>query len=152
MEKFNSIDDVLDYAIDQEQEAVDFYTELAKNARSNDTKANFMEFVKEEMGHKEKLMKLKQEGSLSIIEDKAVQDLKISDYLSPVTPSPDMSYQEALIVVMKKEKAAYNLYLALEKMVPSPELKEVFHLLALQEANHKLQFEEEYDDIILKDN
>ncbi len=152
MENFKSIDEVLDFAIDQEQEAVDFYGELAQQAKSNDVKEIFLEFVKEEMGHKAKLIKLKAEGNLNLISNEAVQDLMISDYLTPVKPTPDMSYQNALIVVMKKEKAAYNLYKALAKMSPNQEMKDLFNLLAMEEANHKLQFEKEYDDTILTDN
>lgn len=152
MENFKSIDEVLEFAIEQEQEAVDFYSELATQAKSKDVKETFLEFVKEEMGHKSKLMKIKSEGNLSVISNESVQDLMISDYLAPVKPTPDMSYQNALIVVMKKEKAAYNLYKALAKMATSQEMKDLFNLLAMEEANHKLQFEKEYDDTILTNN
>jgi rubrerythrin len=152
MENFNSVDEILDFAIGQEQEAIDFYSELANYTNSNDIKAIYLDFVKEEMGHKAKLIKIKNEGEFSSIKNEAVQDLKISDYLVAVKPSSDMTYQEALIIVMKKEMAAYKLYKSLAKIAPNEELKGVFHLLAIEEANHKLQFEQEYDDVILKDN
>jgi rubrerythrin len=152
MENFKDINQILDFAIQQEQEAVDFYSELANFASNRDIKATFMEFVKEEMGHKAKLMKIKEEGVFSTIENKKVQDLMIVDYLVAVKPSPEMSYQEALVVVMKKEKAAYKLYQSLAKMAPNDELKAVFNLLALEEANHKLQFEQEYDEVVLREN
>ncbi len=152
MENFKSINDVLDFAIEQEQEAIDFYTELAKQAKSKDVKEIFLEFVKEEINHKSKLMKIKAEGNLATISDDSVQDLLISNYLAPVKPSHDMSYQDTLIVVMKKEKAAYNLYKTLSKISTSQEMKDIFNRLAMEEANHKLQFEKEYDDNILKNN
>ncbi len=152
MKNFNNINEVLDFAIEQEQEAVDFYSELASQAKSNDVKEIFNEFVREEMGHKVKLMKIKAEGDFSGIKNEKVQDLMISDYLVPVKPTADMTYQQALIVVMKKEKAAHKLYNNLAKMAPSEDLKNLFHLLALEEANHKLQFEQEYDDVILTEN
>jgi len=152
MKNFKDINEVLTFAIAQEQEAIDFYSELAEQAKSNDVKETFYEFVKEEMGHKAKLMKIKMEGSFSEINNEKVQDLMISDYLVPVKPTADMTYQQALIVVMKKEKAAYKLYKNLSKMSPSEELKDLFNLLALEEASHKLQFEQEYDDVILSEN
>ncbi len=152
MENFNSVDEILDFAIAQEQEAVDFYSELANYAINPDIKTIYIDFVKEEMGHKAKLMKIKSEGIFSSIKNEVVQDLMIADYLVPVKPSPDMSYAEALTVVMKKEMAAYKLYNSLAKVAPNEELKEVFHLLAIEEANHKLQFEQEYDEVILRDN
>ncbi len=151
MEKFNSVDEILDFAIEQEQEAIDFYSELADNAKSEEMKKIYLDFVKEEMGHKSKLLDIKK-TKIFTISDSEVTDLKVSDYLVPVKATPDMSYQDALIVVMKKEKAAHKLYTALAKMAPNDELKSVFKLLALEEANHKLQFEQDYDEYILKDN
>ncbi|MCK5776280.1 MAG: hypothetical protein KAH25_08890, partial [Bacteroidales bacterium] len=73
-------------------------------------------------------------------------------YLVPVKATSDMSYQDALVVVMNKEKAAYKLYTSLAKMAPTEDTKNLFQKLALEEANHKLQFETEYDDNIMKDN
>ena len=152
MKKFKDINEVLTFAINQEQEAINFYSELAEQAKSNDIKETFYDFVKEEMQHKAKLMKIKMEGSFSDIKNEKVQDLMISDYLVPVKPTAEMTYQQALIVVMKKERAAYRLYKNLSKMSPTKELKDLFYLLALEEANHKLQFEQEYDDVILTEN
>ena len=63
-----------------------------------------------------------------------------------------MSYQDALIVAMKREKAAFKLYNSLAAMSPNEELSKIFKNLAFEEANHKLQFETEYDEQILKDN
>ncbi len=152
MKYFNSIDETLDFAIEQEQIAVDFYSKLAKNAKSNDLKKIFLDFVKEEMGHKLKLQKIKKEGVFSDENPKEVLDLKISDYLVSVKSSPDMTYQDTLIIAMKREKAAFKLYKNLAAMSPNEELSIIFNNLAFEEANHKLQFETEYDDLILKDN
>ncbi len=152
MDNFKTVDEILDFAIDQEQEAIDFYSELAEKAKRADIKKIYLEFVKEEMGHKAKLMKIKEEKSLAALPDSEVTDLKISDYLVPVKATPDMSYQDALVVVMNKEKAAYKLYMSLAKMAPTEETKNLFQKLALEEAYHKLQFETEYDDNVMKDN
>ena len=151
MENFKNIDKILDFAIEQEQEAIDFYSELSKQAKNQEMKNIYLEFVQEEMGHKKKLIQVKEEKVFSDASTEVV-DLKISDYLIPVKPTPDMSYQDALIVVMKKEKAAHKLYTTLAKMAPTEELKKIFKMLAIEEANHKLQFEEDYDEYILKDN
>ena len=145
MENFKNIDKILDFAIEQEQEAIDFYSELSKQAKNQEMKNIYLEFVQEEMGQ------VKEEKVFSDASTEVV-DLKISDYLVPVKPTPDMSYQDALIVVMKKEKAAHKLYTTLAKMAPTEELKKIFKMLAIEEANHKLQFEEDYDEYILKDN
>ena len=151
MEKFNSIDEILDFAIDQEQEAIDFYSELANNVKSEEMKKIYLEFVEEEMGHKTKLLNIKATKNFEVSNEN-VTDLKVSDYLVAEKATPDMSYQDALIIVMKKEKAAFKLYNALAKMAPNEELKNIFQMLAIEEAKHKLQFESDYDEYILKDN
>lgn len=152
MTNFNSINEVLDFAIEQEQKAIDFYSRLAKETNSNDIKNIYLDFVKEEMGHKIKLLNIKKEGIFAAGNAEEVQNLKISDYLVSVKATPNMSYQDALIVAMKREKSAYLLYKNLAKMAPNEGLKDIFNNLAFEEANHKLQFELEYDEMILKDN
>jgi rubrerythrin len=81
-----------------------------------------------------------------------VQDLKIGDYLVDQKPNPELDYQEALILAMKKEKAAFRLYSDLADVTEDEKLRQVFQALAQEEAKHKLRFEIEYDDNILTEN
>lgn len=53
---------------------------------------------------------------------------------------------------MKKEKAAYRLYLGLAAQGITEKLTYLFIEFARQEANHKLRFELEYDNEILKED
>lgn len=151
MENFKSIDEILDFAINSEQEAVDFYSELANSTKDEAMKLVYMDFVAEEMSHKARLLKIKEEGVFTVSSTE-IPDLKISDYLVPITARFDMNYAEALVVVMKKEKAAFKLYGHLASIAPTPELKQVFKMLAMEEAGHKLKFEQEYDEFVLKEN
>lgn len=151
MKEFQTINDILDFAIEQEQEAVDFYRELSANAATKDMQAVFEEFAHEEIKHKTRLLDIKEKG-LYHMEQANVKDLKISDYLVSVKPSPGMSYSEALVVAMKKEKAAFKLYMNLSERAPSAEMKNVFLSLAQEESRHKLRFELEYDEFILREN
>jgi rubrerythrin len=63
-----------------------------------------------------------------------------------------MTYQDALILAMKKEKAAFRMYSALADKATDPDLKTLFYRLAMEESKHKLRFELEYDEYILKEN
>ena len=69
-----------------------------------------------------------------------------------VKPSPGMSYQDALMLAMKKEKAAFRLYYELAKRANNDEMKDVFLSLAQEESKHKLRFEIEYDEYVLREN
>lgn len=151
MKEFEHIDDILDFAINEEEKAIDFYSELANKAKSDDIKAVFMDFVKEEMNHKARLIKIKAEKQFAI-EANAITDLKIADYLVAVKVTENMTYQDALVLAMKKEKAAFKLYMALADKAPNTEMKSVFISLAQEESKHKLKFEIEYDEFVMREN
>lgn len=150
MDEFNSIEELLDFAIAGETEASQFYTELACQMDNPAIREVFEDFAKEELGHKAQLEGVKKGNIQPKIED--VADLKIADYMVDVKPSPNMDYQSALILAMKKEKAAFKLYTTLASKTQDPELRNMFLSLAQEEAKHKLRFEIEYDDEILKEN
>jgi rubrerythrin len=151
MNTFENIDSILDFAIINEQEAVDFYNKLSEEAKNEDMKATFAQFAREEMGHKARLLNIRDSGSNDLKVEK-VTDLKIADYTVAAKPSPGMTYQDALILAMKKEKAAFKLYMALSEKVGSKDLKELFLALAVEESKHKLRFELEYDENVLTEN
>ena len=151
MNDFKSIDDALDFAIQSEQEAADFYTNLADGSKNQAMRKVFNQFAKEEKGHKKRLQNIKRKEMFEFSDEK-VFDLEIGDYLIDVKPTTDMSYQDALILAMKREKSAFKLYLDLAGIAPNSGLKNIFLALAQEEAKHKLRFEIEYDDIILKEN
>ncbi len=148
---FESVDDILDFAIEREQEAVDFYTESAAKIDKDWMKQVLEQFAREEKGHKAKLQAVKK-GQKLLSHREEVMDLKVGDYLADVEVGPNMSYQQILIVAMKREKTAFKLYNDLAERVAEAEIKNLFLGLAQEEARHKLRFEVEYDDLILRDN
>ncbi len=151
MKEFKSIDEILDFAIKNEQMAVDFYVNLATRFKEKSMRETFEGFAKEEMGHKARLMSIKEKGLFEIKKEK-VMDLKIADYLVKIEASDNMSYADALLLAMKREKAAFKLYDKLARITENAEMKKIFFSLAQEEAKHKLSFEMEYDDMVLRDN
>ena len=81
-----------------------------------------------------------------------MQDLGIADYAVGGKVRQDMSYADALILAMQREKASYRLYLDLAGVAEAAELTDMFLALAQEEARHKLRFEIEYDDVVLKED
>jgi len=150
MDEFNSIEEILDFAIAGETEAGRFYTDLAVQTDNPAMREVFESFAKEELGHKARLEGVKKSNIQPKVED--VADLKIADYTVDVKPSPNMDYQSAIILAMKKEKAAFKLYTTLASKMQDPELRDMFLSLAQEEAKHKLRFEIEYDDEVMKEN
>ncbi|MFQ5870373.1 MAG: ferritin family protein, partial [Candidatus Zixiibacteriota bacterium] len=107
--KFKSVDEILDFAVEKEEEAAQFYTDLAGRVEQSWMVKAFEDFAKEEVKHKKMLLAVK-EGKLLMPALEKVKDLKIADYLVEVTSSPELGYQGALILAMKKEKASFRLY------------------------------------------
>lgn len=151
MKEFNNVNDILDFAINEEQKAMEFYMDLAKQAKSDDMREAFEGFAKEELGHKSKLVQVKETGIMEGSQEK-VADLKIADFSVNIKATPEMTYQEALVLAMNKEKAAFKLYTTLSQRVEDANLKELFQSLAIEESKHKLRFEIEYDEFVLREN
>lgn len=151
MKVFQNVNEILVFAMEQEQKAVEFYTQLAADAKTEDMRKIFEDFAKEEISHKARLKQIQLDGIMTLTEEK-VQDLKISDYNVPEEPSADMTYSEALKLAMSKEKAAFKLYTALAERIENKELQKIFQLLAIEESKHKLRFEIEYDEFVLREN
>lgn len=151
MRTFQTIEEVLDFAIEAEQEAVDFYNQLAGVAQNEGMRKAFVQYALEEMAHKSKLLQIKQSGLFQLPSER-VQDLKLAEYIVDVIPTPGLSYADALKLAMRKELAAFRLYTDLAFQSKNEEIKTLFQSLAFEESKHKLRFELEYDEVILKEN
>ena len=143
--------EVIQFAIDNEQDAADLYAGLADRAEGPAAKAHFEQLANMERGHKKKLELL----DLAYFESQKIdppQDLKIADYLVDVELQPDSSYQDTLLFAAKCEKAAAEFYTDLAAVYSAtPEVSKMFQVLAQEEAHHKLLIEREYDEKVYKE-
>jgi rubrerythrin len=143
--------EMIEFAIQREQEAVDFYTDLAGKVSEPHVKETLRDFANQERGHKAKLQSILDGKKLDLVR-KDVTDLKIGDYLVEVDPTAELSFQGALIIAMKKEKSAYRMYSDMATTCDDPQLRDLFLYLANEEAAHKLHFEVMYDDMVYREN
>jgi rubrerythrin len=151
MQKFGSVNEALDFAISEEQQARDFYLQLALASRNPGMRKTFEQFAREEEAHKGKLEGVKS-GKTLLPAHQRITNLRIADYLVQGKPSQEMRYQDALLLAMSKEKAAYRMYVDLAEAASDEGLRALFLSLAQEEANHKLRFELEYDSQVLREN
>ncbi len=143
--------EVVWFAVDKEEEAAALYESAQKVVVTEQGKRTFAEFAAEERKHKKMLLELRyeslEEGAVG-----AVPNLKISDYLVEVEFRPDMSYQDMLILAMKREEQSLRLYTDLKSTTRDAQLQNLFSWLAQEEARHKLRLETIYDEEILREN
>jgi rubrerythrin len=148
MELSDKFNEIIEFAIDREREAVQFYHDLQEKSIFSEKKGLFISLENIEKGHIQSLNKVKKKGPRSV-EVEAVEDLHISDYLVAPPAGGDLSYQDILIIAMKREEASHKLYTDLAKANRNEDTKNLFLKLASEEAKHKLLFEKMYDEEIL---
>ncbi|OGH00288.1 MAG: hypothetical protein A2600_13330 [Candidatus Lambdaproteobacteria bacterium RIFOXYD1_FULL_56_27] len=141
---------VLRHAIGLEIEATELYRHLATRADRPEMKKVFEEMAAQEEGHKKRLESALLRQSLPA-EKKYFpdEDLHLADYTVPVNPNKaGLTYQEALVLGMKLEKASLELYTVLAQETEDEATKKLFVFLAEEEAKHKYAFESKYDDLL----
>jgi rubrerythrin len=141
-QEFNEL---LDFAVAREQEAVEFYRDLQKEAKFTDQKEMLKEMEAMEMGHIVVIEKIRQTG----VKPEDIQrtpNLMISEYITADPATLDLSYQSILIKAMKREENSFKLYSEMSVKFPDAEVATLFRRLAADEAKHKLVFEKLYDD------
>jgi len=141
--------EILEFAIDKEVRAFNFYTRASQVAKHSGAKELFLELSKEEEGHRKMLEKLDME-KIAKARIEPVPNLEISEYLVDVEFKPDLSYADILRAAMKMEERALKLYTDMKEKNKDKDLIKLFALLANEEAKHKLRLEKIYDEEILK--
>jgi len=151
MKPFNIVDDILEFAIENEAEAYKFYTDLSAKMNNPTMKQVFLDFADEEKTHR-KLLEDAKNGKKVKIGGENIADLKIAEFTVTIKPTANMSYKDALVLAMQKEKKSFQLYDKLAHLIENKEAAGLFASLAQQEAKHKLRFELEYDEVVLKED
>lgn len=144
---FNSINDILDFAMEKEAEAVDYYNELAERMSQPATRNLFGAMAKQEQEHLEKLRTLRKDDFLKTA---AVRG-DLSMFTGFLAPSPgkelkssDLSYQNALMLALEREESARKLYVNLAEIVEDEDLQGMFLTLAQEETLHHQDILAEY--------
>jgi len=141
--------EIIQFAIDKEIEAFNFYTEASRNAKYSGGKELFLSFAKEEDGHRKLLENLNMEKVAQARIEK-IPNLKISDYMVDAELKSGLSYAEMLRIAMKREERSVKLYENLRGSNPDEDFKKLFTFLIQEESKHKFKLEKIYDEEILK--
>jgi rubrerythrin len=141
--------EIIQFAIQREIESMDFYDRASKLVKHSGTKDLFLDFMKQEEGHKRKLEEVRI-GKIELGKIEKIPNLKISDYLVEAELKPDISYAEILRIAMKREERSVKLYTDLNEKNQDETLKNLFTFLIQEESKHKYYIERLYDDEVLK--
>ncbi|MHC4623077.1 MAG: ferritin family protein [Planctomycetota bacterium] len=156
MGEFDSVDEILDFAVFREAEAHEFYKALAGRAENPAMAELILEFARDELEHKAKLeLELMKRGSVVSEEQRAeeareLDGFTMADHIAEDGQPLHMNYEDLLLLGMQKEKASFRLYVELAAIVKDAELRETLLSLAEEEARHKVQLEIDYDDLTVR--
>ena len=145
------ISEMMAFAIERERSAAAFYDGLAKLTDNPAMQAEFSKLATQERGHLARLERA-QESEEGLQQRTEVVDLRLSDYLVGVEPTPGMSYDELLVLAIHREQQALALYTDMAAKVADGSFKKLLLALAKEEASHKHKFEVEFNDVYLAQN
>jgi len=149
--EFEKFDDVINFAIAREEDAVDAYGSMAQKAQNPGLKELLLELEEEERNHKRLLQDISQEKIAALKPEKII-DLKISDYLVEEPPDSEMNFQDLLIFAAKKEQKAVELYGRMADSTDDVDLKKLFLFMVEQEKAHKFKLEVKYEEHVLEED
>jgi rubrerythrin len=144
----SNVEEIINFAIDKEREAVAFYETLAQKIENPVVKDAILKMADQERKHQKILGNLTPK-KIQFARQPSQPDMKLSDYLVETTPTPDTTYQELLIIAMKREEKSYALYSELELRAIDDATRKVFTLLKGEELKHKSRLEKEYEERVM---
>ena len=139
--KFNSISDLLQFAISKEIASNQFYTDIAANIDDKSIRDIFVTLAKEELKHKQELelelMKIGNVVPKKVFNSRHADD----DYLLESDLNESLTFNDAIALAIQKERAAFGLYMDIYALTDDDEQKDVIMMLAEEEVRHKIILE-----------
>ena len=150
--EFKTVEDALNFAVDEGTKAYEYYMDLAVRVKDPWTREALEGFAAEELEHIERFVAMKH-SPRKAPKPHNVPGLKITEYVTAeVLPREDMDTREAYVIALKAESGAYRHYVDLADQAATPEIQEVFLSLAEEVAKHRHKIEMEYDDYVFAQN
>jgi rubrerythrin len=148
MEKFVTLEQVIQFAVEREETAYLLYKRAAELSVTPAARKMFEELAAEEAAHKDVFSRIDTEKA-EHHKLCRIPETSISTYLADVPFRPDMSYQDILTYAMKTEENAYQLYRAAAGATDDEKLQKVLMGFADVELGHRRKIEALYEERVL---
>jgi rubrerythrin len=137
---------IISLAIDGEIESFTYYHAVADKAKDNNLKSLFNMLAEDELKHRITLegFLAQTPGKLHFLESK---DYKIVDSLPTPPLSVDLKPLDGIIIAVKKELDAMQMYTQLANTSADAAVKDTFLELASMERGHKSRLEDIYTNM-----
>lgn len=134
---------IINTAIDREVEAYTFYKSVADKVKDKSLKKLFDELAGDEKKHREMLQNLATKDAKQIHFSPS-KDYKVSDTLASPPLTPDLKPIDGLVLAIRKELDAMQMYSRLAETAADTAEKSLFTELANMERGHKARLEDIY--------
>jgi rubrerythrin len=138
-------------AIDREVEAYTFYRTIADKVKDKVLKDLFDELATDEKKHRELLQRMLNKDVSKMKFDPS-HDYKVADTLESPALTANMKPLEGLVVAIKKELEAIQMYTQLANLSKDTETQLLFSQLANMERGHKARLEDIYTNMAFPEN
>lgn len=130
---------IIERAIKNEEEAYEFYMDLAKRIADEEAKDTLLFLAREEKKHKEYLLKYRQTGFAG--PSRPVIDYKIAENLVKPDIQQDIHSKDVYLIAANRELNAHNFYKGLAEIHPAGDIREMLLGMASEELRHKEKME-----------
>jgi len=143
---FEDFQKIITNAIDSEVESYAFYKSVADRVEDASLKTLFLDLAEDEKGHREYLqgLLLRDAKQMHFV---AARDYRVTDSLEEPVLSTDMKPLDGLVLAIKKELQAAQMYTQLAAASADAEQQTVFVQLANMEKGHKARLEDIYTNM-----
>jgi rubrerythrin len=134
--------DYIDIAIQREEEAYAFYTDLLANVLDQSAKDALKLLANEEKKHKAFLVSYRDGGfGANALRLSHPIDYKVAEHIEKPDIKKDLNSKDVFLVAAHRELNSYNFYMGLANLHPEGEIKDIFIKMASEELNHKEKVE-----------
>jgi rubrerythrin len=137
-----SVSEIIDLAIQREEEAYDFYMDIHNKLEDPSVKDTIEFIAREEKKHKAFLVDYREKnlgpGALRMTE---VVEYKIAEYVEKPEISTETSRQDVYLVAAHRESMSHKFYTELANLHAEGELKAMLLKMANEELKHKEKME-----------
>jgi rubrerythrin len=145
--KKEDFDVIIEKAIANEEEAYRFYTQIAESVADKAAKDTLLYLAKEEMGHKNYLMRYRQESFMTnATKIDEIPDCKVTDFIGSPGIQYNMESKDAFLLASARELNSYNLYVGMASLHPEGEIRNMLLKMANEELKHKEKVEYLYSN------
>lgn len=135
------LSDVLDKAIQREEEAYQFYMDILNSIEDKSVKQAIEWVAGEEQKHKDFLVNYREGRHSDSLRMSDVVHYKIAEHQEEPEVAKDMRREDVFLVASHRELKSYEFYTELAELHPRGDTKEMLIKIANEELKHKEKME-----------